>query len=118
MEEDRRPWGYFTVLADENDHKVKRIVVYPARRTSLQRHHKRSEHWHIVQGTAVVRKGDDEFRLEAGSSIDIPRFTWHRLANPGKDPVVLIEVQTGDYFGEDDIERSEDDYGRTGSTKE
>jgi len=112
MEANHRPWGCYTVLADENDHKVKMIVVYPGHRLSLQRHRQRSEHWHIIKGNAVVHKGDEEFHLEAGSSIDIPRFSWHRMTNPGKDPVVFIEIQTGDYFGEDDIERSQDDYGR------
>jgi mannose-6-phosphate isomerase len=113
MEEDHRPWGYYKVLADEDDHKVKRIVVYPGQRLSLQRHQHRAEHWYIIRGKAIVCRNDEEFSLQAGSSVDIPQFSWHRISNPGTDNMVFIEVQKGDYFGEDDIERSEDDYGRT-----
>jgi mannose-6-phosphate isomerase len=112
MENDHRPWGYYTVLADEDSHKVKKIVVFPGQRISLQRHSQRSEHWLIIQGKALITKNSEEFQLEAGSCVDIPRLSWHRITNPGQEPVVFIEIQTGDYFGEDDIERSEDDYGR------
>lgn len=112
MEEDYRPWGFYRVVADESDHKVKRIVVYPGQRLSLQRHQRRSEHWYIIQGEGVVRKNDDDYPVVVGSSVDIPRGHWHRISNPGQSNIVFIEVQTGDYFGEDDIERSEDDYGR------
>jgi mannose-6-phosphate isomerase-like protein (cupin superfamily) len=112
MEEDHRPWGYYRVLSDEPDHKVKRIVVYPGQRLSLQRHGHRSEHWFIVQGHAIVRKDDKEIPVQPGSSVDIPQGSWHRMSNPGENNTVFIEVQTGDYFGEEDIERSEDDYGR------
>ncbi|MBP1748569.1 MAG: glycosyltransferase [Deltaproteobacteria bacterium] len=112
MEKDQRPWGYYVVLADEPGHKVKRIVVNPGHRLSLQRHKNRSEHWYIVEGTPIVRNGTDEAPVEAGGSIDIPRLSWHRISNPGDGPVVLIEVQRGNYLGEDDIERAEDDYGR------
>lgn len=114
MEEDHRPWGYYTVLADEPDHKVKRIVVYPGQRLSLQRHHRRSEHWFIVLGRAVVTRGEEEIPVHEGGSVDIPLGTWHRVRNPGGVDTVFIEVQTGEYFGEDDIERAEDDYGRLG----
>jgi mannose-6-phosphate isomerase len=114
LEEDHRPWGYYRVLADEPDHKVKRIVVYPGQRLSLQRHRRRSEHWFFVQGRAVVTRGEEEIPVQEGSSVDIPLGSWHRVSNPGKDDAVFIEVQTGDYFGEDDIERAEDDYGRLG----
>lgn len=112
MEEDHRPWGYYRVLGDEADHKVKRIVVYPGQRLSLQRHQHRSEHWYFLQGKAIVRNGDDEFPVEAGMSVNIPRGAWHRIGNTGDTDMVFIEVQQGDYLGEDDIERSEDDYGR------
>lgn len=112
MEEDHRPWGYYTVLADEPDHKVKRIVVYPGQRLSLQRHQRRAEHWYIVQGKAIVRNGEDESPVQAGSSVDIAQGSWHRISNPGENNMFFIEVQRGDYFGEDDIERAEDDYGR------
>jgi len=107
-----RPWGSFTVLEDAIDCKVKRLVVKPGQVLSLQLHHRRAEHWTVVQGAAKVRLGDDEFFLEANQSTYIPVETLHRLENPGAMDVHLIEVQTGDYFGEDDIERYEDIYGR------
>ena len=107
-----RPWGSFTVLEDAADCKVKRLVVKPGQVLSLQRHQRRAEHWTVVQGTAKVRLGDDEFLLEANQSTYIPTETLHRLENPGDSDIHLIEVQTGDYFGEDDIERFEDVYGR------
>ena len=107
-----RPWGSYTVLEDADDCKVKRLVVKPGQVLSLQLHHRRSEHWTVVQGTAKVRLGDEEFMLEANQSTYIPVETLHRLENPGDQDVHLIEVQTGDYFGEDDIERFEDIYGR------
>jgi mannose-6-phosphate isomerase len=110
--EEQRPWGYFCVLADEPDHKVKRIVVFPKQRLSLQRHLHRREHWYIVQGSAVVTIDGDQIPLEGGQSVDVPQGAWHRIMNTGDENVVVIEVQGGDYFGEDDIERSEDDYGR------
>lgn len=108
-----RPWGYYEVLSDAPDHKVKRIVVHPGRRFSLQRHGKRDEHWCVVKGDAVVTVGERSMVLNAGDSIDIPRCMVHRLQNDGTEDVVFIEVQRGEYFGEDDIERIEDDYGRT-----
>jgi mannose-6-phosphate isomerase-like protein (cupin superfamily) len=110
--EEKRPWGDYLVLADEPDHKVKRIVVRPGQRLSLQRHGRRSEHWHLVAGQAVVTRGDEELSLRAGESIDIPCGAWHRIRNAGGADLVFIEVQRGDYFGEDDIERAQDDYGR------
>jgi mannose-6-phosphate isomerase len=110
--EDHRPWGYYRVLADEPDHKVKRIVVYPGQRLSLQRHRHRAEHWYFIGGEAVVTRNQEEIHLQKGMHVDIPREAWHRVRNPGTINSVFIEVQTGDYFGEDDIERAEDDYGR------
>jgi len=107
-----RPWGSYTILEDGTDCKVKRLVVKPGQVLSLQLHHRRSEHWTVVQGTAKVRLGDEEFLLKANQSTYIPVETLHRLENPGDKDVHLIEVQTGDYFGEDDIERLEDIYGR------
>lgn len=109
---DHRPWGSFTILADEADHKVKRIVVKPGHRLSLQRHKHRQEHWLMVSGTAVVTHNDDLITLGPGQAIDIALGDIHRVQNDGKVDVVFIEVQLGDYFGEDDIERLEDDYGR------
>ena len=110
--EEIRPWGSFQVLDEGPDHKVKRIILCPGKRHSLQRHAGRSEHWFIVSGTAIVILDGAEITVTAGSSIDIPCGSLHRMANIGDVDVVLIEVQTGDYFDEDDIERFEDDYGR------
>lgn len=107
-----RPWGSYTILEDAADCKVKRLVVKPGQVLSLQRHHRRAEHWTVVRGTAKVRLGDEEFLLEANQSTYVPTETLHRLENPGDEDIHLIEVQTGDYFGEDDIERLEDIYGR------
>jgi mannose-6-phosphate isomerase len=111
--EDHRPWGYFVVLEDAPDHKVKRIVVSPGKRLSLQRHQRRAEHWYVVEGEALVTLDRKDIPLKAGQAVDIPRAGWHRMANPGTRDMAFIEVQTGDYFGEDDIERSQDDYGRS-----
>lgn len=107
-----RPWGSYTILEDEDDCKVKRLIVKPGQVLSLQLHHKRSEHWTVVSGTAKVRVGDDEFLLEANKSVYIPVETLHRLENPTDTDIALIEVQCGSYFGEDDIVRFEDIYGR------
>jgi len=108
-----RPWGSYTILEDEEDCKVKRLVVKPGQILSLQRHQRRSEHWTVVSGTAKVRNGEKEFLLQANESTYIPLNTMHRLENPTDKDIALIEVQCGDYFGEDDIERFEDIYGRS-----
>jgi mannose-6-phosphate isomerase len=113
MEEDQRPWGYYQVLADEADHKVKRIVVYPGKRLSLQKHRFRGEHWYILSGQALVTRNQDKILLKKGEAIDIPQGAMHRIENTGSDNVTFIEVQFGNYFGEDDIERFEDDFGRS-----
>lgn len=110
--EDRRPWGYYVVLSDLPDHKVKRIVVWPGKRLSLQSHRLRSEHWTIIAGSPIVTVDGKEISMQIGQSIDIPVGTEHRIYNPGQDPVVFVEVQMGAYFGEDDIVRFEDDFGR------
>lgn len=107
-----RPWGAFTVLEEHPGYKIKRIEVKPGHRLSLQMHHHRSEHWIVVAGTARVLCGDQEFLLCSNQSAYIPQFTRHRLENPGVIPLVLIEVQSGQYLGEDDILRFEDDYAR------
>jgi mannose-6-phosphate isomerase-like protein (cupin superfamily) len=112
MEEDYRPWGYYQVLADEPDHKVKRIIVYPGKRLSLQRHRQREEHWYILSGRALVTRDMEKIPMARGEAVDIPKGALHRIENVGSDPVGFIEVQTGTYFGEDDIERIEDDFGR------
>jgi mannose-6-phosphate isomerase-like protein (cupin superfamily) len=100
------------VLSDESDHKVKRIVVHPGKRLSLQKHRMRSEHWHVVRGEGLVTRGAENIPVKQGDSLDIPRGTVHRIENVGGSPLVFIEVQRGEYFGEDDIERIEDDFGR------
>ncbi|MBW6486088.1 MAG: phosphomannose isomerase type II C-terminal cupin domain [Syntrophobacterales bacterium] len=112
IDSDHRPWGFYEVLSDAADSKVKRITVYPGQRLSLQRHFHRSEHWYVVSGEAVVTRNGEEISLNSCQSVDLPVLAWHRIRNVGTANVVFIEVQTGDYFGEDDIERSEDDYGR------
>ena len=111
-----RPWGNYTVLSDARDSKVKRIVVSPGQRLSYQRHAYRSEHWFILTGTPVVTLDGHDQTLAAGQAVDVPVGTAHRISNPGGEPVVFIEVQHGSYFGEDDIERLDDDYGRTAPT--
>jgi mannose-6-phosphate isomerase len=110
--EDRRPWGYYVILSDRPDHKVKRIVVYPGKKLSLQSHKLRRENWTIVQGRPIVTCGDEQIPLNPGESIEIPMHTKHRIFNPGSEEAVFVEVQTGEYFGEDDIQRFEDDFGR------
>ncbi len=109
----RRPWGYYEVLADASDCKVKRIVVEPEGRLSLQRHKSRNEHWFVVSGEGCAVVEDKELPIRAGSVVDIPAMSRHRVKNASFENLVIIEVQTGSYFGEDDIERFEDDYGRT-----
>ena len=110
--EEHRPWGFYEVLADADDHKVKRITVHPGKRLSLQRHARRSEHWHMVAGQAVVSVDGQDVELGPGDSVNIHCGVTHRVHNPGDCTVVFIEVQRGDYFGEDDIERLADDFGR------
>ena len=107
-----RPWGHFDVLADQATIKIKRIVVQPGGRLSLQRHRRRHEHWFVVEGLAEVEIDATPCSLGPGQSVNVPLGAWHRLANTGQLPLVLIEIQTGTSFGEDDIERAADDYGR------
>jgi mannose-6-phosphate isomerase len=107
-----RPWGKYLVLLNGADHKVKEITVNPGQRLSLQRHKKREEHWFIHRGEALVTIDQKTHKLTVGQYIDIPRGSVHRIENAGKGELVFIEIQTGDYFGEDDIERIEDDYER------
>ena len=112
-EYDVRPWGMYVVLDDSApDHKVKRIVVEPGKRLSYQQHAKRSEHWFVVSGVATVILNGAEHSVGAGQSIDIPVGTAHRCENRSDEQVVFVEVQHGTYFGEDDIVRLEDDFGR------
>lgn len=107
-----RPWGTYTVLEDIPGYKIKKIEVKPGKRLSLQKHYHRSEHWIVVSGTATVTKGDQKFTVRSNESVYISMGEVHRLANNGKIPVVLIEVQVGEYTGEDDIVRLEDDFNR------
>ncbi len=107
-----RPWGNYTVLGEGPGYKLKSIVVKPGASLSLQYHHHRAEHWVVIDGSALVLNGENEIALKSNQSTFIPAGTPHRLSNPGKIPVVMIEVQTGSYVGEDDIVRLEDRYGR------
>ena len=108
----KRPWGYFEVLSETSDHKVKRIVVEPSGILSLQRHKLRSEHWFVVAGFGVAIVDGKKKPLRAGSSLDIPQKSKHRVQNSSDENLIIIEVQTGEYYGDDDIERLEDKYGR------
>jgi mannose-6-phosphate isomerase-like protein (cupin superfamily) len=109
---DERPWGNFTVLDEGKGFKVKRIEVLPAKRLSYQKHARRAEHWFVVEGTAKITLDGAEIIKKAGEAIDIPLGSAHRVENPGEQLMVFIEVQRGDYLGEDDIVRLEDDFGR------
>ncbi|HSV19290.1 MAG TPA: cupin domain-containing protein, partial [Casimicrobiaceae bacterium] len=112
-----RPWGAYTVLEEGPGFKIKRIEVKPGAALSLQLHHRRSEHWVVVQGTARVTRGNDVFDIGANESTYIPVETRHRLENPGTGPLAIIEVQCGGYLGEDDIVRFDDRYGRETAEK-
>ncbi len=107
-----RPWGSYTILEMGPRYKIKRVVVNPGERLSLQTHSHRSEHWVVVKGTAKVSIGDRVILIHENESAYVPKSTLHRLENPGKIPVEMIEVQNGEYLEEDDIERFSDDYGR------
>jgi mannose-1-phosphate guanylyltransferase/mannose-6-phosphate isomerase len=109
---DHRPWGWFDSLVIDDRFQVKRIVVHPGAALSLQSHHHRSEHWIVVRGTAQVTIDEDVKLVSENQSVYIPLGAVHRMENPGKVPMVLIEVQTGSYLGEDDIIRYEDVYSR------
>lgn len=112
MERGERPWGTYTILDESANYKIKRIEVMPGQRLSLQMHHHRSEHWIVVSGTALVTCGDTKQTVNVNESTFIPIGLNHRLENPGKIPLVIIEVQSGEYLGEDDIVRFNDDYNR------
>jgi len=112
IEKEERPWGRFFVLHDEETYKLKRIEVDPGGRLSYQYHHKRSEAWTIVQGVGTITLGENSMEYGSGHTILIPQGVKHRIENKTNKKVVFIEVQTGSYFGEDDIVRIEDDYNR------
>jgi mannose-6-phosphate isomerase len=110
---DRRPWGSYTVLEEGSTFKVKRIEVLPGKRLSYQKHSQRAEHWYVVAGTAKVTLDGSDVTVSAGEAIDIPIGSAHRVENPGDEDLIFIEVQRGNYLGEDDIVRLQDDFGRT-----
>ena len=110
---DERPWGNFTVLDEGAGYKVKRIEVLPGKRLSYQKHAQRAEHWFVTQGTAKVTLDGQEILLAPGQYVDIAVGAAHRVENPGAENVIFIEVQRGNYLGEDDIVRLQDDFGRT-----
>ena len=107
-----RPWGWFETIEEGESFKVKRIQINPGKSISLQRHHKRSEHWVVVLGKAIVQKDNQEFELNQNESTYIDKNQVHRLSNKSNEILQIIEVQSGEYLGEDDIERLEDNYGR------
>jgi mannose-6-phosphate isomerase len=107
-----RPWGRYEVVSRDAACQVKRISVLPGQRLSYQRHRFRSEHWFVVAGSGVVTLDDVDLPVGPRTTVDIPAGVAHRVANHGTDDLVFVEVQTGSYFGEDDIERLHDDYGR------
>ena len=110
---EERPWGRFEVLMDNNNFKSKIITVWPGQRLSYQSHAKRSEHWIITSGEAKVTLNDEIHHLKGGEYIYIPQGSKHRIANDSTEVIEFIEVQSGSYFGEDDIVRFSDDYGRS-----
>ena len=108
-----RPWGRYEVLSSSDAHQVKNVYILPGKRLSYQRHEKRAEHWFIVSGEARITLDGDSFEMSDGDSIDIAIGMAHRIENIGSEELIFTEVQTGTYFGEDDIERLEDDFGRS-----
>jgi len=112
IEEEAKPWGSFATLEEGPGYKIKRLVVQPGQRLSLQKHRRRAEHWVVVSGTARIVCDDRRLSLHERQCVVIPRQAWHRIENRGRKPVIIIEVQHGPYLGEDDIIRQQDDYGR------
>jgi mannose-6-phosphate isomerase len=112
MQEDR-PWGSFTVLDEGPNYKVKRIVVLPQKRLSYQKHKHRAEHWMVVAGVAKVTLDGNEITVATGGVVDVPVGSAHRIENVGAEKLIFIEIQRGHYLGEDDIQRLQDDFGRS-----
>jgi mannose-6-phosphate isomerase-like protein (cupin superfamily) len=112
-EHSERPWGSYTVLTESSNFKVKTIEVHPAQRLSYQKHARRAEHWFIVAGEGVVTLDGTDVAVKPGQTVDVGLGVAHRIHNTGAEPLVFVEVQHGDYFGEDDIVRLDDDYGRS-----
>ena len=111
---ERRPWGGFETLEEGVGYKVKRLVVQPGHRISLQRHRFRAEHWVLVAGAPRIVIAGRARKLKPRAAVEVPRGAWHRIENPGRRPVVIIEVQHGPHLKEEDIIRRHDDYGRAG----
>ena len=109
---EERPWGSYLVLLDEPNYKVKKLIINPKKRFSLQYHHKRTETWTVVNGKLKITVGEETKEYSYGQTISVPVGKKHRIENCGDEVAELIEVQTGSYFGEDDIVRLEDDFGR------
>jgi mannose-1-phosphate guanylyltransferase/mannose-6-phosphate isomerase len=112
-----RPWGYYEGVDAGPGFQVKRLMVKPGHKLSLQLHHKRAEHWVVVSGVARVTRGDEVFDLGRNQSTYVPVETKHRLENPGSEPLLVVEVQSGEYLGEDDIVRFEDSYNRDSTSR-
>ena len=112
LEKSERPWGRYEVLQEGGTYKVKSFHVSPGKRLSYQRHQKRSEHWYVTDGNGEVTLNGEIQKVSKGSIVEIPQGMLHRMSNTGNNELIFIEVQTGSYFGEDDIERVEDDFGR------
>jgi mannose-6-phosphate isomerase-like protein (cupin superfamily) len=112
MESDERPWGRYDVLAEGDGWKAKRIEVRPGHRLSYQTHAQRAEHWIVVEGAGRITLDGEAIDLPTGAVVDIATGQAHRMENPGDEPLVFVEVQRGDYLGEDDIVRLDDDYAR------
>lgn len=109
---EQRPWGWFEILHEESNLKIKRIMVLPGKRLSYQSHEKRSENWTVLQGQALVVLDGTNHLLSSHQMIFIPAGSRHRIQNSGQRELIFIEIQTGDYLGEDDIVRYEDDFNR------
>ena len=107
-----KPWGFFVNLHQENGFIVKKIVVNPKHRLSLQKHFHRSEHWYVISGNGELQLGEERIHLENGTCVDIPQNAWHRISNLGSIDLIFIEIQRGSSLKEEDIQRKEDDYGR------
>lgn len=107
-----RPWGRYEVIDEQSTHKIKRIWVSPGQQLSYQRHKFRAEHWFFIAGSGLAIVNGHEMGVQVGSTVDIAINQLHRIRNSGQEELIFIEVQTGTYFGEDDIERVEDDFGR------
>ena len=112
IERTERPWGWYETVSEVPGNKIKRIRVHPGQQISLQKHHQRSEHWVVVQGTARITLDERQFDLRQGQACDIAQGQVHRLANLTQEAVEVVEVQFGRYLGDDDIVRLQDDYGR------